>query len=73
MGVRLAARRVRLECPRCAQSSEHELTRLEQDGSLSCVSCGGSFPVDPVRLARMAQDLRSVDALLERWRAPPEP
>jgi uncharacterized Zn finger protein len=66
VGVRLAVRRVRLECPRCAHSSEHELTRLERDESLSCVSCGGRFPLDPVRLARIAQDLRSVDTLLER-------
>jgi hypothetical protein len=48
------------------------LTRLERDGSFSCVSCGGSFSVDPDRLARMAQHLRSVEALLERWRGSPE-
>jgi transcription elongation factor Elf1 len=63
---------VRLECPRCNHADEHELTRLERDGSFSCVSCGGSFSVDPDRLARMAQHLRSVEALLERWRGSPQ-
>jgi uncharacterized Zn finger protein len=63
---------VTLECPRCSHAGEHELTELARDGSLRCVGCGSSFALDPVRLSRMAETLRSVDALLGSWRAPPE-
>lgn len=72
MGARLAAHRITLGCPRCSHADEHELTELARDGSIRCVSCGSSFAVDPVRLSKMAETLRSVDALLGRWRTPPE-
>lgn len=72
MGARLAPHPVTLQCPRCSHAGEHELTELERDGSLRCVSCGGRFPLDPARLSRMAATLRSVDELLGSWQAPPE-
>lgn len=68
LGARLDAHRVTLDCPRCSHAGEHEVTELERDGAFRCVSCGSSFAVDPVRLGRMAETLRSVDALLGRWR-----
>jgi uncharacterized Zn finger protein len=72
VGARLAAHRITLDCPRCSHAGEHELTELARDGSIRCASCGTSFAVDPVRLSRMAETLRSVDALLGRWRTPSE-